>query len=163
NTEMQVAYAGVGSHYAGGLTKSWEQTYAAGIIATRGPNWDGEIELQWRFQKQRQWCMTASGYGATYRDSGKRPWLPPNLPMGNRNRVDDWSWTCDRDFAAYIENQAWVARSSTVRWVHWFEIAGVELDSIQTNSAAHRLSVLPLPGRRVHVCGSNDDPSKASA
>jgi hypothetical protein len=163
NTEMQIAYAGYGDHYAGGLTKSWNDVNAAGIIATVGPDWNGELDLQWQFRKQRQWCLTRGGYGGTYRDSGKRRWMPLDWTGGNRNRVDSWTWACDPDYESYTDNQLWVARSSSVRWVQWFEIAGVQLDSVQTNSSAHRLTVMPLSGKRVHICGSNDIPARASS
>jgi hypothetical protein len=162
-TEMQVAYAGYGSHYAGGLTKSWNEVNAAGIIANVGPDWNGELDLQWRFRKQRQWCLIRTPYGGVYRDSGKRRWMPLVWTGGNRNRVDSWTWQCNQDNTTYTDNQLWVARASSVRWVQWFEIAGVQLDSVQTNSSAHRLTVIPRSGQRVHICGSNDIPTRASS
>jgi hypothetical protein len=163
NTQLQIAYSGFGSHYAGGLSRAWIQEDSAGINATVGPDWNGEVNLQWRFQKQREWCMSAGGWGATYRDSGKRRWPALNWTGGNQNVRDAWSWSCDPDFSTYTDNVFWAARASTVRWAEWFEIAGVQLDSTQTNSTAHKLSVVPISGQRVHICGSNADPIKAGA
>jgi hypothetical protein len=163
NSQFEIAYTGVGSHYAGGLSKAWVEEDSAGIDATLGPNWNGQVNLQWRFQRQRQWCMTTGGYGATYRDSGKRRWMPRNWTGGNQNVRDEWSWHCNPENATHTDNILWAARSSTVRWAQWFAIGGVELDTTQTNSSAHKLSVVPLPGQRVHICGSNGDPVNASA
>lgn len=58
--------------------------------------------------------------------------------------------------------ETWVARSSTVSWDDWFSVGTVKLDSRQSNTASHKLTVIPDAGERAPlICGDTGYPDES--
>lgn len=158
-TRTQVVYAGVGANYAGGLSYAQNHDSSAGAqTSPAGSYWAGYVKAHWRYRQWKQVCYNDNDPART--DTGERKWLPKNW-TGGFKKVPDASvglWSCKAKWDTVIAGRLWVARRTSTLHNGQFTIAGVGLDSAQTNSSSHRLTIKAHASESARICGSNNDP-----
>jgi len=156
---FQVAYAGVGKNYAGGLSYSMQSSNSAGWSDIRGDagakdkreTW----KLEWEYVKQREHCFDL-GYGGY---TGKTRWVPKRRLSGSDLVPDANVLPCTGTNDAYLETSLWVARSTSSTFGGYFQIAGVSLSASQTRSSSHKATYILRPERNHGwLCGNDEDP-----
>lgn len=113
--------------------------------------------MEWRYQKQREYC--GDNYGGRYY-TGNYRWRAKKWTGGNIKDSKSFSWGCHTGSKVTVQSTVWAARTSTSRSWAQFSIAGIGLDAEQINSSYHKLTLDPV--RRTHACGNNGDVLHAS-
>jgi hypothetical protein len=142
-TQMSVVYAGYGKNFKGGLSYSSSTGLNGGASHKVGHNRVGYFALYWQYRKFRQWCsyLEPGSHMTIWRDTGKRKWQGEDFLGSVDGKTASVSWPCNKSWNAPEKpgDKIWATRTSSVTFTKFFSIAGVGLDSHQTDDEAHQL------------------------
>jgi hypothetical protein len=139
------------------LTYSQSQTINIGALPQIANHESRIFKVRWEYERMREWCYV----GAVSRfplDVWK--WVPTRLTGGNAKPPTTASFPCDKydTFSA----PTWVTKTGTEVYQAFFSIAGIGLDSAQTNSEKHKFTIIPDNDvDRTRYCGNYDYPLSA--
>jgi hypothetical protein len=156
----------VGPNYAGGLGYSVKNDTSMTISPDWPNNTDKTALVEWKYRKMQAWCPD-------------RPTLPHG-PVTPGYPLSLWKWQAWRADGYTKANQSThvtincmdrgpVAFTTTLTRDHsetfnsWFSIAGVGLQSSQTQSEATSVTLRPDPGQVPKFCSSDSDGPRYSA
>lgn len=158
NTKLEIAADGKYGSAAAGLTASSQNTTTGGFSSSLGTFTSRRVDANWRYRRYNIHCTPLSG--PSYY-SGQWEWRPYNWTAGNRNVDSQPALSCKSGTTVRIDNQTWVAQSSTTTYNGYFSIAGVALRSQQQNSSSHKLTFTPTSAS-AQLCGTTGYPSSSA-
>lgn len=163
-TQLEVAWTGDGGNYAGGFTYSRESQQSLGYRWTQKNRLKQVLRPEWEYRRYRVKCIESDGgYNPDSYLTNTYQWRANRLTTGGRLTDSEASWTCAAGKTVRMPVETWVAKSSTVVWDNWFSVATVKLNSRQTNTSSHKLTVIPDSGERSpRICGDSGYPDESN-
>lgn len=148
-----------GSHAAGGMSYSMEQSGSTGVEHRLANNRHVIVKAEWQYRRYRAMCVRPEST-TPFADSGWRKWRPRRYTGGSfRYTPPTPAFTCNRaDHATqHAAEWRWTQSTRGTTWKGWFEISGVGLRSTQRLSTVEKLGLRRDAGEsQPWSCGSND-------
>lgn len=160
-TSFQIAMKIGSSSSAGGFASSYVDS-SLSYLPTVGNNAQKIFKIKWRYVYERRYCKMIDTGNIHWLDVYR--WMPDRPEAGNLLLDTSSTFSCGGTGPAYVDTitvETSVAKNSTVRYGGFFTIAGVTLDSKQSDSDSQTFTIKPDSGARAKICGSNTTPAYA--
>lgn len=145
-----------GALFTAGYTSVQNDSAGVNFSAGNNSNWDASVQFD-----NRAWYLYCrdSSYGGKTWYSGYYEWRPYKFTGDNRNLDPKYAiFSCNAQWKIGIQNNLWVARTTTHTYQAGASIAGLGVRVKQENSQYHRLVFKPDSGSTAYLCGSDDYP-----
>ncbi len=160
-TKLEVAYTTPYAKYGSAtLTASRSNSTSVGIVMSVDYNQARLLKVEWQYEKLQKVCH--DGTISPYRTKlNVFRWQPKKITGGNLKVASSPTWTCNRSRSSIFQNETRIEKTGSVTFVGHFSIAGVYLDSNNTNNTSNTTVVYPKSGG-ARICGDSDFPATAN-
>ena len=160
-TKLSIGYSGSDGSSKGALTASYESDSTLGKKLALGHGSSKMMKLQWQYQRGSKLCFNEYTGDSYYVNAYK--WHPDKLTGGDALPVESTPpWDCGPSTTTQMHLDTWIAKSSSVNYMGYFEIAGAKLDASTKNNDSTQLYIDITSTRGARVCGDSDFPPNAN-